>query len=67
MEVLVGIFNQEKVLVGAFSVIVKLRVIIAKVRLQLCHLVCLMGTGVSGMVARYLSSCTLKLSALSDL
>ena len=31
----VGAFNQEKVLVGAFSVIVKLRVIFAKVRLQL--------------------------------
>ena len=35
MKALVGTFNQEKVLVGAFSVIAKLRVIFAKVRLQL--------------------------------
>ena len=35
MKALVGTFNQEKGLVGAFSVIVKLRVIFAKVRFKL--------------------------------
>ena len=40
VKVLVGPFNQEKVLVGAFSVIVKLHVIFSKGRSQLqftCH------------------------------
>ena len=35
MKVLVGAFNQEKALVGAFSVIVKLCVIFGNLRLQL--------------------------------
>ena len=35
MKALVGTFNQEKGLVGTFSVIVKLRVIFAKVRFKL--------------------------------
>ena len=35
VKALIGAFNQEKALVGAFSVIVKLRVIFAKVRLNL--------------------------------
>ena len=35
VKVLVGTFNQEKALVGAFSVIVKLRVIFGNLRLKL--------------------------------
>ena len=35
VKALVGAFNQEKVLVGAFSVIEQLRVTLAKVRLKL--------------------------------
>ena len=37
MNALVGTFNQEKALVGAFSMIVKLSVIFAKVRLKLYY------------------------------
>ena len=35
MKVIVGFFNKQKAQVGAFSVIIKLRVIFAKVRLKL--------------------------------
>ena len=35
VKVLVGAFNQEKALVGAFSVIVKLRVIFGNLRFKL--------------------------------
>ena len=35
MKVLVGAFNQEKALVGAFSVIVKLRVIFGRLEFPL--------------------------------
>ena len=39
MKEIVGPFNKEKALVGAFFVIVKLRVIFANLRLQLWFLV----------------------------